>query len=213
MWEELKHILEIVYEEAKHRRWYKTIKFLLAVLGFIGFSAAVLHPLLKKLFPSSVMAVWVILVSVGVVVALCVAIHLIHGFHKRVATETLVTWTENTELLEELSKFYLEGRQFANNCMRESFPAEDIGRWHRHLAGVLERKLGTEYRRRFYEHSETFESAPNTWHQCKTWIETRLVKLGYVIHELKEPPPQLTSSKTANKLEPRTAWYLGIGEE
>jgi|SRR5215213_449796 len=213
MWEELKHILSIVYAEAKRRRWYKALSFLIAALGFLGFSVAVLHPLLKQLFPSSVAAVWVILVSLGAIVTLCVAIHLMHSFHERVAAETLAMWDEHTELLEELSKFEYQGRALANRCTDDSFPADEVGRWHRHLAGVLERNLGIEYRRRFYEHSDTFESAPDTWHQCKSWVETRLVKLGYVIHELKEPPPQLTSSKTTHQIGQGTVQYLDGEQE
>lgn len=206
MLRELTTALKVAYEEAKHRRWFKVLRVLIAFLGFLGFSVAVLHPTLERLFPTSVVAVWVIIVSFTVTICLLIALSLVQSFHRRAAATAVSVWTKNTGLLAELYILRQKGRQLSNQCDHgpSSFPHDEVERWHPHVAGILERGLGIEYRRRFYEHSKTGEAAPDDSYRCHEWVETRLVKLERVIHELEQPsrlishapsiPPDRTSA-------------------
>lgn len=210
MLEAIKHIIHIIREESKRRGWIGALKIIFALLSAIGFSIIALHPLLKWLFPSSITAAWVIMVSLVVVVSLLVVINFMRTYHERITGEVLGEWSKTGKVLEKLYELRLQGSQLENRCKsNEPLPSDEIGRWHRHAAGVLQRNLGIEYRRRFYEHSETGEVAPERPSNCEFWINTRVAKINEVIAELEQPPKQLVSHKGANAIESDAIKYLG----
>jgi hypothetical protein len=205
----IKYVIHIIREEAKRRGWVSALKFILVLLGYIGLSVIALHPLLKWLFPSSVIAAWVVIVSLAVVVPLLVVINFMRTYHERITSEVLGEWSKMGKILEKLYELRLQGLQLENRCRsNEPLSSDEIGRWHRHAAAVLERNLGIEYRRRFYEHSETGEVAPEKPSNCEFWINTRLAKINEVIAELEQPPQQLVSHKGANMIQSDAIKYL-----
>jgi hypothetical protein len=130
--------------------------------------------------------------------------------HERITSEVLGEWSKTGKILEKLYELRLRGLQFENRCKsNDPLPSGEIGRWHRHAAATLERNLGIEYRRRFYEHSDTGEIAPERPSDCEVWINTRVAKIDEVIAELEQPPKQLVSHKAANMIESDAIKYLG----
>src|SRR5438045_3526606 len=146
MWLAILHIWNIVKEEAKRRGWVGVLKFLLWLAGLIGFSLYALHPLVQWLFPQSVVAVWVIMITFSIVVFLLVVINFIRTYYERTNAEALDTWNKKIKLLKELYILRREGRRLANKCERAGVtgneadgpPADEIRSWHRSVARNLE---------------------------------------------------------------------------
>ena len=210
MWRAILHIWNIVKEEAKRRGWIGVIKALFWLAGLIGFSLYALHPLIQWLFPQSVVAVWVIMISFSIVVTLLVVINFIHTYYERTKKEALDIWNRNIKLLKDLYILRRDGGRLSyryESPNDNNLPADEVRSWHRNVARILE-DIDIEYRRRFYEHSETGETAPDNPYRCKEWIDVRLYKLDRVIAQLERPPAQLIPHKIARQLERDGLRYL-----
>ena len=205
----IKFVLGVVLEEARRRRWLTAMKMALALLGYVGVSAVTLHLLLTWLFPSSLLAAWVVTVSLAVVIVLIVTINFMRTYHERALGETRAEWDRRDPILKKLYALSVKGNQLQRLCedksgKGETLSDEDLRQvrvWHQEAAGHLERRLGLEYRRRFYEHSPTGETAPTKSVDCSVWISTRLHKLSEVVRELRAPPPRLISEAELEQYE------------
>lgn len=103
-----------------------------------------------------------------------------------------------------------DGARLSHRCERagdDTLPADEVRRWHGNVASILER-INIEHRRRFYEHSETGESAPDRPIRCHIWIEERLHKLERVIVGLEQPPAQLVPHNVARQIESGATKYF-----
>jgi hypothetical protein len=209
-------VLHIIREEAGKRKWLSAVKALIALVGYVGVSVLTLDPLLRGLFPSSVVVVWVIIISLAVVIALLVVINFMRTFHERALAdheqalaETRAEWDRREPILEKLYALNTKGQELRERCNDRSKGPEplsdedlrQIRAWHSDAAYTLENKLGIEYRRRFYEHSPTGEMPPESSHDCSVWINTRRHKLKEVIAELRQPPARLVSRAEEKQLE------------
>lgn len=201
MLEAIKRVIRIIREEAKRRGWFSVLKAILLLLGYIGLSVIALHPLLKWLFPSSIVAAWVVMGALAVTVSLLVVINFMRTYHERIIKEVLKVWPDRLEIIHFLHEAMDWGRNLSDKCKgSDTVPSEDISRWRRDTASKVERMLGIEHRRMFYEHSETGENHPSVPHECQLWIDTRLVKLRQFMAEAEQPPEQLVSYTAKNQI-------------
>lgn len=196
----------ILDEESKRRVWYKNLvsatKFLMFILSNV---ALVVAAQITLGFSKSTAAI--ILLSEFLVFS-CVAINFMRTYNERITGEASKIWVKREDDLRRLYRSVNRGKELAERCKKlgekEPLPSIEVKEWHQTAAFELEKRLGIEYRRRFYEHSETFESAPTEPYPCGYWIDARVVKLEETIEELKQPPLQLTSG-TARQLPSRTS--------
>ena len=203
------HILRIVREEAGKRKWLSAVKALIALVGYVGVSVLALHPLLKWLFPSSVIVAWVVIVSLAIVIALLVVINFVRTYYERAIVETRAEWDRRDPILKKLYALSVKGNQLRQLCEDRSrvgdpLSEEDLRQvriWHQEAAHQLESRLGNEYRRRFYEHSPTGETPPAAPVDCSNWMYTRLQKIAEVIRDLRMPPSRLISEAEAKQFE------------
>ena len=208
----IKSIIHAIREEAKRRGWFTIMKALIILAGYIGLSILALNPLLKWLFPLSVVVAWVVIFSLAVIIILLVIVNFMRTYHERKIKEALDEWAKRIDLLEKLYGLLERGKHLAEKCTTDGpLPIDETKRWSGNAAFHLE-KIGIEYRRRFFEHSETGEGVPESFPDCRSWIETRMAKIQEVIAELKQPPPQLIPPSAMNQIESSSMMYFGTGK-
>jgi len=179
------------------------LKIIHGVVTFILFFAAPIVTI-KLTLDVSKRTVAIVILS-ELVIFLCVVINFVRTFHEQTNSEALAEWSRREEILEKLYEVARNGKELVEKCRKvESLSADDkreISGWHRDAAGYLERELGIEYRRRFYEHREAIDNPLEAPHEYANWIETRTTKIRYIIAELKKPLPQLFSPTPETRIQ------------